>query len=76
VVLLEAVKDAAKSHGGTLTVDRKALSDAVLDTDRQGASGKVEFFPNGERMPEDVVVAVIKQVQGGRFETVQEYEAE
>lgn len=76
MVLLEAIKDTARNSDGTLTVDRKALSDTVLDTERQGASGKVEFFPNGERMPEDIVLAVIKQVQGGRFETVQEYPAE
>jgi branched-chain amino acid transport system substrate-binding protein len=76
MVLLEAVKDTAKNRDGALTIDRKALSDAVLDTERQGASGKVQFFPNGERMPEDVVVAVIKQVRGDRFETVKEYEAE
>lgn len=76
VVLLEAVEDTAKRRDGALEIDRKALSEAVLRTDHQGASGKVRFFPNGERVPEDVVVAVIKQVRGDRFETVEEYEVE
>lgn len=76
MVLLDAAKETAKNRDGALSIDRKALSDAVLDTERQGASGKVRFFPNGERRPEDVVVAVIKQVRGGRFETVKEYTAD
>lgn len=76
VVLIEAIKDTARSTNGTLTIDRKSLRDAVLRTDRQGATGEIRFFPNGERVPEDVVISVIKQVEGDHFETVQEYTAE
>jgi branched-chain amino acid transport system substrate-binding protein len=75
-VLLAAAKDVARNRNGTLTLDKKALRDAVLDTDRQGASGRIRFFKNGERVPDNVVVAVIKRVDGERFETVKEYKAE
>jgi branched-chain amino acid transport system substrate-binding protein len=76
VVLIEAVKDTARSRDGWLRIDKKALRDAVLDTDRRGATGRIRFFDNGERVPEDVVVAVIKQATGDRFETVKEYPVE
>ncbi|MGH2585448.1 MAG: branched-chain amino acid ABC transporter substrate-binding protein [Dehalococcoidia bacterium] len=75
-VLIAAAKDVAGDDNGTLTLDKKALRDAVLDTDRQGATGRIRFFDNGERVPKDAVVAVIKQAEGDGFQTVKEYEAE
>jgi ABC-type branched-subunit amino acid transport system substrate-binding protein len=74
VVLIEALKKTADRRDGVLVVDRKALRDAVLETDRQGASGKIQFWPNGERKYEDAVVAVIKQADGDDFREVREYE--
>jgi ABC-type branched-subunit amino acid transport system substrate-binding protein len=74
VVLIEALEKTADRRDGGLVVDRKALRDAVLRTDRQGASGKIQFWPNGERKYADAVVAVIKQVDGDQFRAVREYE--
>jgi branched-chain amino acid transport system substrate-binding protein len=76
VVLIEAVKSTARSRDGGLSIDKKALRDAVLETDRMGASGKIRFFPNGERAPKDAVVAVVRRVAGDRFEVVKEYGGE
>jgi branched-chain amino acid transport system substrate-binding protein len=73
VTLIEAVEKAAESRDGALEIDRLALATAVLRTDRQGASGKVQFWPNGERRGKDAAVAVIKRVEGDRFVTVKEY---
>lgn len=70
-VLIEALKDVAKDDNGALTVDKKALRDAALETDRQGASGRIRFYPNGERI--GGAAAVIKRVRGDGFETVKEF---
>ena len=76
VVLLRAAREVAGGNEGRLVLDRKALRDAVLETDRQGASGRIRFFPNGERMPEDAVVAVVRRVDGDGFVTAREYPAD
>ena len=74
VVLIEAIKKTADLRDGALVIDRRELRDAAFRTDRHGASGKLQFWPNGERRYHDAVVAVIKRADGDRFEEVREYE--
>jgi len=74
VVLIEAIKKTAELRDETLIIDRRELRDAAFRTDRHGASGKIGFWPNGERRYHDAVVAVIKRVDGNQFDEVREYE--
>ena len=72
-VLLRAVDKVARRQRGALLIDRKALRDAILATDHRGASGRIRFWPNGDRRVG--AAAVITQVQGSGFTVVKEFEA-
>lgn len=74
VILLRAAARTANGKAGAVTIDRKALRDEILDTDTKGTTGRIRFFPNGER--NGSAQAVIVQVKDGRFETVKEFKAE
>ena len=71
-VLIAAIERVADSDDGVLVIDKWDLRMAMFRTDRQGASGKIQFFPNGERVLKHAAVAVIKRVDGSRFETIKE----
>jgi len=64
-ILIEAIKKASKDDGGKLTIDLKALNEAVKNTNLEGASGKITFGSNGDRAG-----AVVRffQVKSGKYE--------
>ena len=62
--LIKAIEKVAKDDGGKLTIDGKALNDAVLKSDFAGASGQVKFLANGNRA--GAVVRLFK-VTGGKY---------
>lgn len=66
-ILINAIKAASKDDGGKLTIDLKALNDAVKNTNLEGASGTIKFGPNGDRAG-----AVVRffQVKSGKYEEI------
>jgi len=72
--LLEAAAEVAESRQATVSIDKRALRNEIFRTDFQGATGRLRFFRNGDRVAG--AIAVIKQVRNGRFEVVKEYEVE
>ncbi len=60
--LIKAIEKVAKDDGGKLTIDGKALNDAVLKSDFAGASGQVKFLSNGDRA--GAVVRLFKVTAG------------
>lgn len=69
MILMNAVeKVAVKNPDGSLTIGKKALHDAVANTKMDGASGPIEFEPNGDRKV--AADAVIKQVKRGKREVI------
>jgi len=62
--ILKALEKVAKDSGGKLTIDGKALNEAILKSDFAGASGQVKFQNNGDRA--GAVVRFFK-VQGGKY---------
>ena len=73
-VLIATLKKVAKQRDGGLVIDKRDLRYAIFDTDRNGASGEVKFWGNGER--KKAATPVILRVQGDRFVTVKEYKPE
>ena len=71
-MLIAAIERVADSDDGGLVIDKWDLRMAMFRTDRQGASGKIQFFSNGERVLKHAAVAVIKRVDGAQFEEVKE----
>ncbi len=49
-VLLHAVYRTVETHGGRLTIDRRALLGAIGDTDLKGVTGRIAFHENGDRV--------------------------
>ncbi len=66
-IIIEALKKVAKDDGGKLTIDLKALNEAIKNTNMEGASGKITFGNNGDRSG-----AVVRffQVKGGKYEEI------
>lgn len=73
-VLLRALEKTVQRDGRGYRVDREKLRDKVGRTDMQGATGRVRFFPNGERVAGGV--PVVLQVENGVFVEVKRYKAE
>lgn len=65
--IIKALEKVAKDDGGKLTVDLKALNEAIKESNFEGASGKVAFKDNGDR---DGAVVRIFQVKSGKYEEV------
>lgn len=65
--IIKALEKVAKDDGGKLTIDLKALNEAVKDSSFDGASGKVSFKDNGDR---NGAVVRIFQVKSGKYEEV------
>jgi branched-chain amino acid transport system substrate-binding protein len=72
--LLRAVAEVAHKRDDALTVDRHALRDELLDIDFEGATGRIRFFPTGDRI--GGAEPQIVQVQDDRFVSVRVYQAE
>jgi branched-chain amino acid transport system substrate-binding protein len=69
--LLRALDRTAERHGDALLLDRRDLLDTLMDTDfKSGASGRIRFYPNGDR--QKVAHLVVFQVRERRFEQVYE----
>lgn len=65
-IIVQALQKVAKDDGsGKLTIDLKALNDAIKNTTLDGASGKIQFGPNGNRAG-----AIVKffQVKSGKYQ--------
>ena len=62
--LIKAIESVAKDDGGKLTIDTRALRDAIAKSDFAGASGQVKFLANGDRS--GAVVRLFK-VSGGKY---------
>lgn len=65
MVLLRAVERTARRRGDRLVVDRRALFASLVQTDLRGATGRIRFRLNGDRI-EGVAVRVLR-VRDGRF---------
>jgi branched-chain amino acid transport system substrate-binding protein len=65
VIVLRAVERTGRLTDGRLSIDRRALREAVPRTDLSGASGRIRYRSNGDRK-EGAVVRVYR-VTGGRF---------
>ncbi|MCC6382438.1 MAG: branched-chain amino acid ABC transporter substrate-binding protein [Dehalococcoidia bacterium] len=66
-ILIKAIESVGKDDGGKLTIDLKALNEAVRKTNMTGASGKITFAANGDRAG-----AVVRffQVKNGKYEEI------
>lgn len=66
-IIIEALKKVGKDNGGKLTVDLKALNEAIKNTDMDGASGHIKFGNNGDRAG-----AVVRffQVKSGKYSEI------
>jgi len=63
-IIIEALKKVAKDNGGKLTIDLKALNEAIKNTTLDGASGSIKFGNDGNRAG-----AVVRffQVKSGKY---------
>ncbi len=63
-IIIDALKKVAKDNGGKLTIDLKALNEAIKNTDIDGASGHIKFGNNGDRAG-----AIVRffQVKSGKY---------
>jgi len=67
--IIKALEKVAEEKDGKLQVDLKELNKAILDSDFEGASGKVEFEDNGNRA--GAVVRLFK-ISGGKYVQLEE----
>ena len=63
--ILKALEAVAKVDGGKLTIDGKALNDAILKSNFAGASGTIKFKSNGDR---DGAAVQLFQIKAGKYE--------
>lgn len=67
-ILIKAVEKAAKKQSdGSLLIGKKALRNAVSETDYEGITGKIQFDPHGDRTGSVVVVYEVVQQGKDRF---------
>lgn len=62
--IIKALDKVAVDNGGKLTIDEKALNEAIKASDFAGASGQIKFLSNGNRAG---TVTRFFQVQGGKY---------
>jgi branched-chain amino acid transport system substrate-binding protein len=66
--LMMAVEKVGKNQpDGSLIIDKKALRDAVAETEYEGITGKISFDPNGDRTGSVVAVYEVVEEEGKRF---------
>jgi branched-chain amino acid transport system substrate-binding protein len=68
--LLNAADSSAERTRDALTIDRYELRQALLKTDLKGASGRLRFWPHGDRKV--TASARVYQVRDGQFVLVKE----
>ena len=67
-ILMTALeKVAEKQPDGGLLIQKKALRDAVADTDFEGISGRIKFDAYGDRTGSVVVIYKVVEEEGKRF---------
>lgn len=67
-ILIRAVEKVAKKKSdGSLVIGKKALRNAVAETDYEGITGKIQFDPHGDRTGSVVVVYEVVQKGRDRF---------
>jgi branched-chain amino acid transport system substrate-binding protein len=67
-ILMKAVEKVAKKQpDGSLIIGKKALRNAVADTNYEGITGKIAFDPYGDRTGSVVVIYKVVEENGKRF---------
>lgn len=64
-LLLRAAERTARARRGGIAIDRRTLRSTVHESDVTGASGRIRFRPNGDRI--DGAVTRIMRLRDGRF---------
>ena len=72
-LILRAAEKTARTRDGGVLIDRRSLRDKVLQSDYTAATGRLRFFPSGERRGS--ASAVVRRVENGAFVVVTEFEA-
>ncbi|MFH1490094.1 MAG: branched-chain amino acid ABC transporter substrate-binding protein [Pseudomonadota bacterium] len=68
LILMAAVeKTARKQADGRLLIGKKALRDAVADTDIEGVTGRIKYDAYGDRAGSVVVIYKVVEEKGKRF---------
>ena len=67
IMIMAVEKVARKQSDGSLVIGKKALRDAVADTDYDGITGKIKFDPYGDRTGSVVVIYEVVEQKGKRF---------
>ncbi len=68
IILMKAVERVArKQSDGSLVIGKKALRDAVADTQHDGITGKIAFDPYGDRTGSVVVIYKVVEEKGKRY---------
>lgn len=67
ILMMAVEKTAEKQADGSLVIGKKALRDAVADTNYEGITGKIKFDPYGDRTGSVVVIYKVVEEGGKRF---------
>lgn len=67
ILMMAVEKVAQKQADGALVIGKKALRDAVADTDYEGITGKIGFDAYGDRTGSVVVIYKVVEQNGKRF---------
>ncbi len=67
ILMMAVEKTAKKQPDGSLVIGKKALRDALADTQYNGITGKISFDSHGDRTGSVVVVYKVVEENGRRF---------
>lgn len=67
ILMMAVQKVAEKQSDGSLVIGKKALRDAVADTDYNGITGRIKFDSHGDRTGSVVVIYEVVEQMGKRF---------
>jgi ABC-type branched-subunit amino acid transport system substrate-binding protein len=67
ILMMAVERVARKQTDGSLVIGKKALRDAVADTDLMGITGRIKFDPYGDRTGSVVVIYKVVEEDGRRF---------
>lgn len=69
-IIIAALEEVAEDNGGVLSIDLKALNDAIRATELAGASGNIKFDARGDNVGGETPVTLFK-VTNGAYEQLQ-----
>jgi branched-chain amino acid transport system substrate-binding protein len=69
-IILKALEQVAKDDGGKLTIDLKALNEAIRKQEIDGAAGHIKFDARGENVGGETPVTLFK-IEGGAYKPVE-----